>query len=35
MKQKLVNLIDKILLCKYSLIETIKDPLKNVSVIEH
>ncbi len=35
MKQKLVKLIDKILLRKRSLIETINDQLKNISQIEH
>ena len=35
MKQKLVKLIDKILLRKRSLIETVNDQLKNISQIEH
>lgn len=35
MKQKLVKLIDKILLPKRSLIETVNDQLKNISQIEH
>ncbi len=35
MKQKLVRLIDKILLRKRSLIETVNDQLKNISQIEH
>ena len=34
MKQKLVKLIDKILLRKRSLIETVNDQLKNISQIE-
>ncbi len=34
-KQKLVKLIDKILLRKRSLIETVNDQLKNISQIEH
>jgi hypothetical protein len=35
MKQKLVKLIDKILLRKRSLIETVNDQVKNISQIEH
>ncbi len=35
MKQKLVKLIDKILLRKRSLIETVNDQLKNIFEIEH
>ena len=35
MKQKLVKLIDKIMLRKRSLIETVNDQLKNISQIEH
>ena len=35
MKQKLVKLMDKILLRKRSLIETVNDELKNVCQIEH
>ncbi len=35
MKQKLVKLVDKILLRKRSLIETVNDQLKNISQIEH
>ena len=35
MKQKLVKLIDKILLRKRSLIETVNDQLKNIFQIEH
>lgn len=35
MKQKLMNLKDKILLRKRSIIETVKDQLKNISQIEH
>ncbi len=35
MKQKLVKLIDNILLRKRSLIETVNDQLKNISQIEH
>ena len=35
MKQKLVKLIDKIMLRKRSLIETVNDELKNVCQIEH
>ena len=35
MKQKLVKIIDKILLRKRSLIETVNDQLKNISQIEH
>lgn len=35
MKQKLVKLMDKILLRKRSLIETVNDQLKNISQIEH
>lgn len=35
MKQKLMTLIDKILLRKRSLIETVNDQLKNISQIEH
>ena len=34
MKQKLVKLVDKILLRKRSLIETVNDQLKNISQIE-
>jgi hypothetical protein len=34
-KQKLVKLMDKILLRKRSLIETVNDQLKNISQIEH
>ncbi len=35
MKQKLVKLIDKIMLRKRSLIKTVNDQLKNISQIEH
>jgi hypothetical protein len=35
MKQQLVRLIDKILLRKRALIETVNDQLKNISQIEH
>ncbi len=35
MKQKLVKLIDKILLGKRALIETVNDQLKSISQIEH
>ena len=35
MKQQLVKLMDKILLRKRSLIETVNDRLKNISQIEH
>ncbi|MBP9842324.1 MAG: IS982 family transposase [Simkaniaceae bacterium] len=35
MKQKLMNLQDKILLRKRSIIETVNDQLKNISQIEH
>ena len=35
MKNKLINVIDKVLLRKRSLIETVNDELKNVSQIEH
>ena len=35
MKQKLVKIIDKILLRKRSLIETVNDELKNICQIEH
>jgi hypothetical protein len=35
MKQKLIPLMDKILLRKRSLIETVNDQLKNISQIEH
>ncbi len=35
MKQKLMNLKDKLLLRKRSLIETVNDQLKNISQIEH
>jgi hypothetical protein len=35
MKQKLVPIMDKILLRKQSLIETVNDQLKNISQIEH
>jgi hypothetical protein len=35
MKQKLVKLIDKILLRKRALIETVNDQLKNIFQIEH
>ena len=35
MKQKLVKLIDKILLRKRALIETVNDQLKNILQIEH
>ena len=35
MKNRLVSLIDKILLRKRSLIETVNDQLKNISQIEH
>ena len=35
MKQQLVKLMDKILLRKRSLIETVNDQLKNISQIEH
>ncbi|SFJ15096.1 transposase, partial [Nitrosomonas sp. Nm34] len=35
MKNKLLPLFDKLLLCKRSIIETVNDPLKNSSQIEH
>ena len=35
MKPKIIALFDKILLRKRSIIETINDPLKNISQIEH
>jgi hypothetical protein len=35
MKNKLLPLFDKLLLRKRSLIETVNDPLKNISQIEH
>ncbi len=35
MHNRLLPLIDKILLCKRSLIETVNDQLKNISQIEH
>jgi hypothetical protein len=35
MKNKLMNIFDKILLRKRSIIETINDQLKNISQIEH
>ncbi len=35
MKPKVIALFDKILLRKRSIIETINDPLKNISQIEH
>jgi hypothetical protein len=35
MKQRLVKLMDKILLRKRSLIETVNDQLKNICQIEH
>jgi hypothetical protein len=35
MKQKLISLMDKILLRKRSLIETVNDQLKNISQTEH
>ena len=35
MKNKLLPLFDKLLLRKRSIIETINDPLKNISQIEH
>lgn len=35
MKNKWMPLIDKILLRKRALIETMNDPLKNISQIEH
>jgi len=35
MKQKLIKLIDKILLRKRALIETVNDQLKNIFQIEH
>ena len=35
MKQKLVKLMDKILLRKRALIETVNDQLKNICQIEH
>ena len=35
MKNKLVNLSDKLLLRKRALIETVNDQLKNISQIEH
>ena len=35
MKQRLVKLIDKILLRKRSLIESVNDQLKNICQIEH
>jgi len=35
MKNSLVNLIDKILLCKRTIIESVNDQLKNISQVEH
>ena len=35
MKNKFISLLDKILLRKRSIIETINDQLKNISQIEH
>lgn len=35
MKNRLVKLIDKILLCKRTLIESVNDQLKNICQIEH
>jgi hypothetical protein len=35
MKNKLLPLFDKILLRKCSIIESVNDPLKNISQIEH
>ena len=35
MKNKLLSLMDKLLLRKRSLIETVNDQLKNISQIEH
>ena len=35
MKPKIIALFDKILLRKRSIIETINDPLKNISQLEH
>jgi hypothetical protein len=35
MKNKLLPLVDKLLLCKRSIIETVNDQLKNISQIEH
>ena len=35
MKNKLLPLFDKLLLRKRSIIETVNDPLKNISQIEH
>jgi hypothetical protein len=35
MKNRLMNLIDKILLRKRALVETVIDQLKNISQIEH
>lgn len=34
-KNKLMSLVDKLLLRKRALIETVNDPLKNISQIEH
>ena len=35
MKQRLVKMIDKVLLRKRALIESVNDQLKNISSIEH
>lgn len=35
MKNRLLKLIDKILLCKRALIESVNDQLKNICQIEH
>ena len=35
MKPKLMILMDKLLLCKRSIIETVNDQLKNISQVEH
>jgi hypothetical protein len=35
MKNKLMSLVDKLLLRKRALIESVNDPLKNISQIEH
>jgi hypothetical protein len=35
MKNRLVKLIDKIILCKWAVIESVNDHLKNMCQIEH
>ena len=35
MQNRLLSLMDKVLLCKRSLIETVYDQLKNISQIDH